>query len=183
MSGEPGLSDAAALVAALAAHGRSVAVAESLTGGMVTAAVVDVPGASRVLRGGVVAYATDLKAQLLGVDRALLARVGAVDPGVAGEMAQGVRARLGADVGLATTGVAGPDPQDGHAPGRSTSRWPSARRCTCAPCGSTGGGPRSVPVRRVRCSLTPSRSSRTLVRVGTPGWSTALDEMCTTQDR
>lgn len=111
------MSDAAALVAALAAHGRSVAVAESLTGGMVTAAVVDVPGASRVLRGGVVAYATDLKAQLLGVDRALLARVGAVDPGVAGKMAQGVRARLGADVGLATTGVAGPDPQDGHAPG------------------------------------------------------------------
>ena len=109
--------EAAALVAALAAHGLTVAVAESLTGGAVAAAVVDVAGASRVLRGGVVAYATDLKAELLGVDPALLARTGPVHADVAAQMAQGVRSRLGADVGLATTGVAGPDPQDGHLPG------------------------------------------------------------------
>ena len=94
-----------------------MAVAESLTGGDVTSAVVAVPGASAVLRGGVVAYATDLKGALLGVDRALLERVGAVDPEVAAQMARGVRERLGADVGLATTGVAGPGGQDGHPPG------------------------------------------------------------------
>ena len=105
------------LLAALVARGWSLAVAESLTGGLVVAAVVDVPGASQVLRGGVVAYATDLKGTLLGVDPALLAARGAVDPDVARAMAVGVRARLGADVGIATTGVAGPDPQDGHPPG------------------------------------------------------------------
>lgn len=108
---------AAALVEALARRGLTVAVAESLTGGAVAAALVDVPGASRVLRGAVVAYATDLKASLLGVDTALLARSGPVDPEVAAQMARGARARLGADVGLATTGVAGPDGQDGHPPG------------------------------------------------------------------
>lgn len=111
------MTDAARLLAALADRGWSIAVAESLTGGLVTATLVDVPGASAVLRGGVVAYATDLKASLLDVDAALLAARGAVDPDVAAGMARGVAHRLGADVGLATTGVAGPDPQDGHAPG------------------------------------------------------------------
>jgi nicotinamide-nucleotide amidase len=113
----PDVSAAEVLVRALAGRGWTVAVAESLTGGMVAASIVDVPGASRVLRGGVVAYATDLKAELLGVDAALLAEHGAVDPRVAEQMAQGVRRRLGADVGLATTGVAGPASQDGHPPG------------------------------------------------------------------
>jgi nicotinamide-nucleotide amidase len=94
-----------------------LAVAESLTGGALAAAVVDVPGASTVLRGAVVAYATDLKHDLLGVDAALLAAEGAVHPEVARQMADGVRERLGATWGLATTGVAGPDPQDGVAPG------------------------------------------------------------------
>ncbi|MCC2335251.1 CinA family protein [Cellulomonas wangsupingiae] len=105
---------AARVLDALARRGRSLAVAESLTGGLVTATFVEVPGASAVLRGGVVAYATDLKAALLGVDRVLLAARGAVDPDVAVAMARGVRERLTADVGLATTGVAGPDPQDGQ---------------------------------------------------------------------
>ena len=108
---------AAEVVRALRARGWTAAVAESLTGGLVTAAIVDVPGASRVLRGGVVAYATDLKAALLGVDPALLDRCGAVHPDVAAQMAHGVRERLGAQVGLATTGVAGPGSQDGHPPG------------------------------------------------------------------
>nr|WP_246280741.1 CinA family protein [Cellulomonas humilata] len=108
---------AADLLAALGARGWSLGVAESLTGGLVSATLVDVPGASAVLRGAVVAYATDLKGTLLDVDRDLLAARGAVDPDVARAMAIGVRTRLGADVGLATTGVAGPDPQDGHAPG------------------------------------------------------------------
>lgn len=108
---------ARALVAALTARGLTLAVAESLTGGAVAAAVVDVPGASRCLRGGVVAYATDLKATLLGVPTALLEAHGAVHPDVARAMARGVRERLGSSYGLATTGVGGPDPQDGHPPG------------------------------------------------------------------
>ena len=97
--------------------GATLATAESVTGGLVGAAITAVPGASQVYRGGVVAYATDLKTQLLGVDSGLLARVGAVDAEVVGSMAEGVRVRLGADYGLATTGVAGPDSQDGKPPG------------------------------------------------------------------
>ena len=108
---------AAAVVARLQAAGQTLAVAESLTGGLLAAAVVDVPGASQVLRGAVVAYASDLKHSLLGVDAELLARLGAVNPQVAAEMATGVRDRLAADWGLSTTGVAGPDPQDGKPPG------------------------------------------------------------------
>jgi nicotinamide-nucleotide amidase len=98
-------------------RGETVAVAESLTGGALGAALVAVPGVSATFRGGVIAYATQLKAELLGVDAALLARRGPVDPDVAVAMAVGVRQRLGATWGLATTGVAGPDPQDGHPPG------------------------------------------------------------------
>ena len=102
---------------ALLERGETVAVAESLTGGALGAALVAVPGVSATFRGGVIAYATELKAELLGVDAALLARRGPVDPDVAVAMAVGVRERLGATWGLATTGVAGPDPQDGHPPG------------------------------------------------------------------
>jgi nicotinamide-nucleotide amidase len=104
---------AADLVARLTAAGQTVAVAESLTGGLVAAALTDIPGASVVVRGGVLAYATDLKAQVLGVDETLLARVGAVDADVAEQMANGVRSLMGATYGLATTGVAGPDQADG----------------------------------------------------------------------
>jgi nicotinamide-nucleotide amidase len=100
------------ITAALRAR-LTVAVAESLTGGRVAAALTAVPGASSVLRGSVTAYATDLKARLLGVDAALLDRVGAVDGEVARQMALGVRRVCGADVGIATTGVAGPSEQDG----------------------------------------------------------------------
>ena len=105
---------AAALVALVTAQRRTIAVAESLTGGALASAIVDVPGASTVLRGGVVAYATDLKASVLGVDGDLLAREGAVHPLVAEQMAAGVARLADASVGLATTGVAGPDPQDGR---------------------------------------------------------------------
>ncbi len=105
------------VLARLAAHGWTLGVAESLTGGLVLAELVAVPGASAVLRGGVVAYATDLKHDLLGVGVDLLTARGAVDPDVARHMARGVRVAATADVGLATTGVAGPDPQDGKAPG------------------------------------------------------------------
>ena len=105
------------LIALLRERGLTVAVAESLTGGLVVADLVSIPGASVVVRGGVVAYATDLKATLLGVDADVLAAGGPIQSIVAEQMAQGVREKLGADVGLATTGVAGPDAQDGRPPG------------------------------------------------------------------
>ena len=96
----------------------TIAVAESLTGGQLVASLVDVPGASATVVGGVVAYNTAIKHSVLGVSADLLASNGAVDPEVARQMASGVRVALAvngrpADVGLATTGVAGPDPQDG----------------------------------------------------------------------
>ena len=105
------------LVALLTGSGRTLAVAESLTGGKVADALVGVPGASSCLRGAVVAYATDLKTDLLDVPAELLERHGPVHPDVARAMARGVRARLGADYGVATTGVAGPESQDGVPPG------------------------------------------------------------------
>jgi nicotinamide-nucleotide amidase len=102
------------VLARLRARGQTVAVAESLTGGLVAAALTDIPGSSASFRGGIVSYATELKASLLGVDAAMLARHGAVYAPVAAAMATGVRTRLGASYGLATTGVAGPEPQDGQ---------------------------------------------------------------------
>lgn len=110
-------AEADAVVRRLIASGRTVAAAESLTGGLVCAALTSVPGASAVVRGGVVVYATELKATLAGVPEEVLAADGPVAASTAAAMADGVRLRLGADVGLATTGVAGPDPQDGHPPG------------------------------------------------------------------
>ena len=106
------MSSASEVVAALRQARLTLATAESLTGGLVCAALTDVPGASVVVRGSVVSYATDLKAQVLGVDPDLLAASGAVHGDVARQMALGVCRVLGADVGVATTGVAGPDPQD-----------------------------------------------------------------------
>ena len=108
------MTSAPEAVAALVAASRTIATAESLTGGLVCAALTDVPGASAVVRGSVVAYATELKAQVLGVDADLLAAGGAVQAEVASQMALGVCRVLGSDLGVATTGVAGPDPQDGR---------------------------------------------------------------------
>ncbi|MFD9739244.1 CinA family protein [Umezawaea sp. NPDC059074] len=111
------MTDPAAVVALLRSRGETVAAAESLTAGLVTAALTSVPGASAVVRGGLVVYATDLKHALAGVDEALLAAHGAVHPEVARQLAVGARTRCGATWGLGLTGVAGPDPQDGVAPG------------------------------------------------------------------
>ncbi|MFB6839945.1 CinA family protein [Streptomyces sp. NPDC056361] len=111
------MTEAARVLALLAERDHTLAAAESLTGGLVAAELTGVPGASKSFLGSVTVYATALKHELLGVDRALLAERGAVDPEVALQMAAGVRDRLGADWGVSTTGVAGPDPQDGQAVG------------------------------------------------------------------
>ncbi len=107
----------AACLDALTAQSATVATAESLTAGLVSATLASVAGASEALRGGVVAYASDLKVGMLGVDGALVAKAGVISSAVAEQMAAGVCDRMSADWGVATTGVAGPDPQDGHPPG------------------------------------------------------------------
>ena len=105
------------IIRLLTLAGDTVAAAESLTGGLVAAALTDVPGASNAFRGGVVAYATELKAELLGVDVGMLKRHGPVYAPVAAAMADGVRQRLGSTIGVATTGIAGPGSQDGQPAG------------------------------------------------------------------
>lgn len=108
-----------ALLSVLRDRGLSLGVAESLTGGALCSALVGVPGASAVLRGGIVSYATEIKESMLGVDAAVLARFGAVHPEIAAQMADGVRRAMmidgePADVGISTTGIAGPDSPDGQ---------------------------------------------------------------------
>jgi len=167
----PAVPEAADVVAVLRRRGETLACAESLTGGLVSAAVTDVPGASAVLRGGVVSYATDVKAGVLGVDRALLAHVGAVDADVARQMAKAVRRVMGSDWGVATTGVAGPDPQDGAAVGTvfvavaglQGARAPLRRR----PPGDPG---RCGPGRAGRAAGRPGRRGR-IVAGGSLRWS------------
>ncbi len=110
------------LVTELSRRGLTLAIAESLTGGLLTAEFVRPPGASAVLFGGVVAYATELKRDVIGVDAELLAEHGPVHPEVARQLADRVRTALAVDgtparLGLATTGVAGPDPQGDREPG------------------------------------------------------------------
>lgn len=98
----------------LLARGATVAVAESLTGGLLGAALTSTPGASATFRGGLVVYATDLKDSLAGVPGPLLAAEGPVSAHVAAALAAGARDRLGATYGVGVTGVAGPDPQNGQ---------------------------------------------------------------------
>ena len=120
--GQAGVTQSAALsaeiIALLTARHHTIAVAESLTGGLLVAELIRTPGASAVVLGGVVAYNTELKHTVLGVDAEVLAAHGPVHPDVAAQMAVGVRAALtvageNAHIGISTTGVAGPDPQDG----------------------------------------------------------------------
>jgi nicotinamide-nucleotide amidase len=103
--------------ALLQERGESVATAESLTGGRLAALLTGVPGASRSYLGGVVAYATSVKESVLGVPEALVQRHGVISAECALAMARGAVAVTGATWGLGTTGVAGPDPQEGHPPG------------------------------------------------------------------
>jgi PncC family amidohydrolase len=106
---EPLTALAERLQAACLAGGYTLATAESCTGGLVAHAITEVPGSSRYFRGGFVTYADDVKGDLLGVPAELLAAHGAVSAQVARAMAEGARRRLGADLALAVTGIAGPD--------------------------------------------------------------------------
>jgi nicotinamide-nucleotide amidase len=101
-----------AVVSLLAAAGLTLGIAESLTGGLIGARITNVPGASRVFRGGIVSYASEVKFDLLDVPEGPVVRAATVEA-----MAVGARRVLGADIGLAVTGVAGPDWQDGERPG------------------------------------------------------------------
>lgn len=131
-SGSTRVEAARFLLSSAQERGITLAVAESLTGGEACSTLVSVPGASAVVLGGVVAYAPRIKTELLGVDPARLEAVGPVDAQVATEMAQGVARLMGADLGLATTGVAGPGPADGHPAGTVhiavTSPWGAVER-------------------------------------------------------
>lgn len=104
---------AAAVHERLLERGETVCCVESLTGGLLAAELTMTPGASTTFRGGLVTYATDLKASLAGVDASQLAEDGPVSESTAAAMARGGRQRMSATWGLSTTGVAGPDPQDG----------------------------------------------------------------------
>jgi PncC family amidohydrolase len=116
-SAEPDGGVAGRVLEALAGRGETLATAESLTGGLLSARLTDVPGASRSFVGGVVSYATRVKVTVLGVPAAVVDEHGVVSEECALAMARGVRDRLGATWGLATTGVAGPDRQEGRAVG------------------------------------------------------------------
>lgn len=105
------------IVTHLTAVGETIACAESLTAGLVSATIADTAGASLVLRGAIVAYAADVKVALLGVPPSVVAQAGTVDPRVARAMAEGARLRLGATWGVSTTGVAGPGPAEGKPAG------------------------------------------------------------------
>ncbi|GHD14360.1 CinA family protein [Nocardiopsis kunsanensis] len=125
------LETAGAAHRGLLAAGLTCATAESLTGGLIGAHLTAVPGASATYRGGFVTYATDTKTALLGVPADLLETEGAVHPDVAVHMARGARNLAGADLGVAVTGVAGPEPQDGQPVGT-----------VYAAVVGTGGGPK-----------------------------------------
>ena len=135
----------------LAGRGETLATAESLTGGQLSARLTDVPGASRCFVGGVVSYATRVKVSLLGVPAEVVEEYGVVSEECAAAMAHGVRDRLAATYGLATTGVAGPDSQEGQRGRDGVGRVRRSRG---------GDGPAAVARRR------PGRDPAGVVRRG-----------------
>lgn len=147
----------------LLATGTTIGAAESLTGGALVAALVAHAGASAAVRGGVVAYATDLKADLLGVPQRLLDTDGPVAAATAAALAQGARLRCGADLGVATTGVAGPEPQGGRPVGEvhvAVAAAPALLRAlppgaTLERAGGPGAAGPGAPAAVVRTALLP----------------------------
>ncbi|MBO1074306.1 CinA family protein [Roseomonas marmotae] len=105
---EETLEQAALLLRILQSRGLTLATAESCTGGLVAAAVTAVPGSSATLLGGYVTYSNEAKSKSVGVDPALIARLGAVSAEVAAAMAEGAARESGASMGISTTGIAGP---------------------------------------------------------------------------
>jgi nicotinamide-nucleotide amidase len=158
------VTDAAARVhAALRARGETVAAAESLTAGLFCATLASVPGASATLRGGAVVYATDLKAVLAGVPEDLLAAHGPVSPQTAAALAEGIRARCAATWGIGLTGVAGPEPVDGHGPGRVYLGIADGRRTDVAELDLPGDR------QQVRAGAVAAACEGLLARLGGPG--------------
>lgn len=128
---------AATAVRALQDAGQTVATAESLTAGLCAVALTTVPGSSAVVRGGLIVYATDLKGTLAGVPDDVLARYGPVSEPTALHLARGAASRTASDWGIGLTGVAGPDPQDGHPVGEvwvavGSARSAQSARLRCA---------------------------------------------------
>jgi nicotinamide-nucleotide amidase len=107
------MSIAAEIVETLTSRGESLSIAESLTGGALSSAIVDIPGASHVFRGTVIAYATEIKIRELAVPSDLIDSDGVVSESVALAMAEGVRSRMGTTWAISATGVAGPGAHDG----------------------------------------------------------------------
>lgn len=138
---------AADLIAALKQSGQTVATCESLTAGLLAATLADVPGASTVLRGGLVTYATELKHDLAGVPQQILAQEGPVSAATAEGMARGARRECGSDWAMALTGVAGPEPQEGHPVGEVF--------LGIAGPGGQAGAVRVLPAGRTRYVLDP----------------------------
>jgi nicotinamide-nucleotide amidase len=111
-------TSAARVISLLRRRQETLATAESLTGGMIGELLTGVPGASAAYLGGVISYATRLKAALAGVDEQTLEELGPVAGLTAEQMARGVAERCAADWGISVTGVAGPETQDGHPVGQ-----------------------------------------------------------------
>lgn len=105
------------LIQKLGQRHLTISVAESLTGGLVAASLTQIPGASAVFKGGIIAYGDEIKQQVLKVDPALITKFTSISEPVAQSMATNVREIMNTDIGIATTGVAGPDKSDGFAPG------------------------------------------------------------------
>lgn len=154
----------------LSQTGRTLAVAESVTGGRLAERLVAIPGASEWFRGGLVTYATDLKAELAGVDPALLAERGPLDDDVAAALARGAAQRCGADVGVAVVGVAGPQPQGDAEVGTTVvAVWDGAAprvRRRVLPAGER------VEVQRMAASMALDLTRRVLsgAAATSPGW-------------
>ena len=149
-------------VAGAVEQGLTVATAESLTAGMVAAVLADIPGASAMLQGGVVSYQNSVKADVLGVPRDLLDAVGAVDGQVAAAMAAGARRICGADIGVSTTGVAGPEPHGGKDVGAVYVGIATADGSTAYPYSFEGNRPE---IRALACAAALER----LLEVLAPG--------------
>ena len=146
-------------------RGMTAATAESLTAGMVAAVLADTPGASGMLQGGVVSYANSVKADVLGVPAELLDAVGSVDGQVAAAMADGARRICGADIGVSTTGVAGPEPHDGKAVGTVFIGVATAEASTSYPYSFEGS---RAEIRALACGAALERLLEALSSEGYP---------------